>query len=90
MNKTLEEVSASLSLRPEESVVKTIKALFFPYTTQLKQKAKIGWGKEYKSVTKRRDTEAQNGLLVLTTKRLFWLQRRGTFKKITIQSSALT
>ncbi len=81
MTKELDVARQVLVLDENERISRAFTALYFPITGYTKEKLKILPGKEYKHEEKRKDVNLKNGIIALTNKRIFWLERRGTFKK---------
>jgi hypothetical protein len=81
MSKELDIAKETLVLDQGEELSQAFKALFFPTSKFMKQVPRIRWGKEFREEEKRKDADVQDGILVLTNKRIFWLKERGTIKK---------
>ena len=83
MDKNIKKVKQLLVLDTGEEIVSVHKAQYFPKISISKQVRKFNrkMSAEIRTNEARKDTELQSGAIVLTNHRIFWMEKRGAFKK---------
>jgi hypothetical protein len=81
VTKELDAAKQVLALDEDEQISQAFKAMYFPVVKYTKERLRILPAKEYKQEEKRKDVNVKSGIIALTNKRFFWLERRGTLKK---------